>query len=417
MDGVNVIGHLMDSSGLGNTARLFMRALMKRGVSIAGLDVDGSEESADRLIPGVRYCKTVEELPYPVNLLVVSIPLLPSVWRRRFPGLIHEKFTNIGLVFWELPTVPQSWVPSLRMFDAILVSSQYVRSAIESAVPDVRTIFAEHPLDMPECVNEQNLWRDHLGFTNNDVVFAASFDLRSDFSRKNPLGVLAAFNAAFEGIPHARLLLKANGRKIADPSNPRAVEVVAAIKADPRIVFVDRIMPYEEVMHLYAACDAFVSLHRSEGLGLGPMEAMLLAKPVIATGYSGNMTYMTEQNSIPVAYQLVRPAGAAWQFGHRFAGPCAYWAEPDIDSAALAMRKLFGDANLRKSMGSAAQADLSRRQITAWAVPAWDEIRRCLSGKPNGTHRKALLRQIVAQEYLNPILRSKNMSAIIQKFR
>ena len=49
-----------------------------------------------------------------------------------------------------------------------------------------------------------------------------------------------------------------------------------------------------------AACDAYVSLHRSEGTGLTITDAMALGKPVIATGWSGNMDFMNVANSFPV---------------------------------------------------------------------------------------------------------------------
>lgn len=55
-------------------------------------------------------------------------------------------------------------------------------------------------------------------------------------------------------------------------------------------------------------CDlviCYVSLHRAEGLGLGLAEAMYLGRAVISTGYSGNLEFMNENNSLLVAYGLV----------------------------------------------------------------------------------------------------------------
>ena len=43
--------------------------------------------------------------------------------------------------------------------------------------------------------------------------------------------------------------------------------------------------------------DCYVSLHRSEGFGLTIAEAMALGKPAIATAYSGNLEFMTAENS------------------------------------------------------------------------------------------------------------------------
>ena len=54
-----------------------------------------------------------------------------------------------------------------------------------------------------------------------------------------------------------------------------------------------------------SSCDAYVSLHRSEGIGLTIAEAMGLGKPVIATGWSGNTDFMDVSNAFPVGYRLV----------------------------------------------------------------------------------------------------------------
>ena len=50
-----------------------------------------------------------------------------------------------------------------------------------------------------------------------------------------------------------------------------------------------------------SSCDAYVSLHRSEGIGLTIAEAMGLGKPVIATGWSGNTDFMDVSNAFPWA--------------------------------------------------------------------------------------------------------------------
>ena len=65
-----------------------------------------------------------------------------------------------------------------------------------------------------------------------------------------------------------------------------------------------------------AACDCYVSLHRSEGLGLTLAEAMASGKPVIATGYSGNLEFMREHESLLVPFRPRRRPG-------ELVGPCA----------------------------------------------------------------------------------------------
>jgi hypothetical protein len=95
-------------------------------------------------------------------------------------------------------------------------------------------------------------------------------------------------------------------------------------------------MPRARAYGLTAMADCFVSLHRSEGFGLGLAEAMLLGKPVIATGYSGTLDFMNRDNSLLIDYKIVeiaedRPIYTKGNF----------WAEPSIEHAASCMRQVY----------------------------------------------------------------------------
>lgn len=95
-----------------------------------------------------------------------------------------------------------------------------------------------------------------------------------------------------------------------------------------------------------ARCDCVVSLHRSEGFGLVPAEAMNFGKPVIMTNWSGNKDYMSRDNSIGIDYQLVR---LAKDYGPYKAGQ--YWAEPDVEQAAYWMKKSFSGSGTGHGAG------------------------------------------------------------------
>jgi glycosyltransferase involved in cell wall biosynthesis len=81
---------------------------------------------------------------------------------------------------------------------------------------------------------------------------------------------------------------------------------------------------------------------------------MSLGKPVIATGYSGNLDFMNKQNSILVPYELVSVGADALPYEED-----SRWAQPNIDFAAKAMRELNGDASLRTRIGHQARIDVT----------------------------------------------------------
>jgi hypothetical protein len=103
-----------------------------------------------------------------------------------------------------------------------------------------------------------------------------------------------------------------------------------------------------------ASCDCYVSLHRAEGFGLTLAEAMSLGRPVIATGYSGNLDFMTDRNSYLVAHEMapVGPGSAPYP-------PEAEWAEPDIEHAARLMREVFENQDAARQRGRLAAAEIA----------------------------------------------------------
>ena len=65
-------------------------------------------------------------------------------------------------------------------------------------------------------------------------------------------------------------------------------------------------MTSAELTGLLANCDCYISLHRSEGFGFGPADAMGLGKPVITTAYSGVTDFCNSETALPIDYELDR---------------------------------------------------------------------------------------------------------------
>jgi len=168
--------------------------------------------------------------------------------------------------------------------------------------------------------------------------------LASSFERKNPLGAIAAFRTAF-GDRRDRLLVL----KIGHPGHFPAdfARIRAAVDGAPNIRIDTGEMPQADRHALTRAADIVLSLHRSEGFGLVPAEAMLLGRPVVATGWSGNMDFMDAESAALVEYRLIPardPRGV-------FQAPGAEWADPSTESAAGHLRRLAEDADARRTLG------------------------------------------------------------------
>lgn len=304
-----------------------------------------------------------------------------------------------------------------RYLTQFCVCSPFVRHAIETAVPDVPTLHAEHPLLVNTHLEDKEAVRARLGIPRNAFVCCASFDLRSDYSRKNPNAVVSAFLQAFPGDADVRLIIKTNGNPDSIFMNSRMKMLVESIRSDNRFVLITETLPYEKVLSIYDACDVFISLHRAEGLGLGPMEAMLLGKLVIATGYSGNMAYMTEQNSMPIPYRLIEPLQVSWQYKRSFAGDTASWADVNIEQAALALRVARNNPELSKSLAARGAREIREKQAAAWGGNYLPQLMKYLDASERVPLRGALVRQVRMAEVTDPILRKLNLGMLLEIMR
>jgi len=190
------------------------------------------------------------------------------------------------------------------------------------------------------------------------VIFICSFDPSSDEIRKNPHGSIEAFRNACGSDSRALLIVKVNNATMSGRIHPIVRKLKEQCRGDSRIRLLTDALSYENVLRLYASCDVFLSLHRSEGLGLGLMEAMALGKPVIATAWSGNMSFMDHTNSCPVRYEMIPVEAKIHYYQKKFLGAQAVWANPDLAEACAWIKKLVEDPTLRTIIGRKAKEDI-----------------------------------------------------------
>ena len=252
---------------------------------------------------------------------------------------------TIGYWAWELARFPQEWASSFAFVDEVWVASRFTYDAIAPATTKP-VMLMPTAVALPKA--EPGLTRADFGLPADKFVFYFSFDFRSYVARKNPLAAVDAFRRAFpRRAAPAVLVLKTIGSEWKPDDRDDLRE---AIGGDPRILLIDREFARPRAAALLALADCFVSLHRSEGFGRGPAEAMWLGKPVITTTYSGPADFATEETALLVDYALV-PVGE-----EEYPGASGQvWAEPDIDGAAAAMRRVVADPALAKHVGRAGQ--------------------------------------------------------------
>jgi glycosyltransferase involved in cell wall biosynthesis len=262
----------------------------------------------------------------------------------------------VGYWAWEIPEVPPEWRPALACVSQVWVPSHFTAAVLEPLLPGrVRVVPPALALIPPVA---SALGRAAFGLPEDAVVVLVSFNLASSFARKNPFAAIAAFRGAFGDRPDRILLLKVGHPEHAPADFARLAQMAHA----PNIRLETHTLPPEDRHALTACADIVLSLHRGEGFGLVLAEAMLLGKPVVATGWSGNTDFMDGSNAALVGYRLVpaRDDRSVYR---------GLWAEPDVAEAAALLRTLADDAAARRDLGERARLStldrLDGRELTA----------------------------------------------------
>jgi glycosyltransferase involved in cell wall biosynthesis len=297
------------------------------------------------------------DAPYDTSIFFVNVDQTELVRGGARSGRKH----NIGFWTWELEELPRQWDRAFDAYDEIWVPSSFCQAAIaaRSPVPVVR---------IPYCVKPAKgspSTRLDFGIDPGRFVFLSVFDMRSGFGRKNPLAAMLAFQEAFAGQQDCELIVKVNHAN----SNPAGLSRLRAEASRHRVRVIEDTFRHGEVEALIRCADCIVSLHRAEGFGLVLAEAMLFEKPVIATGYSGNLDFTTPSTAFLVSYQLQRVGPENPPYPEH-----CFWANPRIDDAANQMRIVYQNEFLRAQRARAGRA-LIEAKFSCQAVGAAMEAR------------------------------------------
>jgi glycosyltransferase involved in cell wall biosynthesis/SAM-dependent methyltransferase len=318
---LNVAGYLNAELGVGEVARQLIAALDSRRLPllpvglIAPLSRQGHDFAAPRRIAA----------PFDINLICVNADGLPAFAKEAGKAFFEGRY-SIGVWWWELSAFPEQNRDAFEFLDEVWVGTRFIADALQPVSP-VPVFHLPLPIQVPAGLERS---REMFGLAPNDFVFLFSFDYNSVFKRKNPLDLVDAFTRAFGPGDGVRLVVKSiNSDR--DRDNHDLLRIAAEPHAHVQLI--ERYLPAEDNQRLLASCDAYVSLHRSEGFGIGLAEAMLHGKPVVATAYGGNTDFLSQNTGFPVSYTLVPVGEGAWPYD-----PDAEWAQPDLEDAVHQMR-------------------------------------------------------------------------------
>lgn len=358
---VAFFGPISASSGLGSAARGYANALSMLNINLEVIDTTASlypEEDGSIASPS-----SAPDL----IILHQNADSLTNLFRFCDRKLLDGVYT-IGIWVWELMAFRPQWIEAFGAVDEVWTPSTFVSEAIQAAAPlgvPVRTI--PHVVEAHIPVSRYD--RSHFGIPDEAFAFLCTFDASSAFERKNPTAVLEAFTEAFNGDPAAFLVMKFHS------SHADAAKIAAMRRKyeASNVLFLDVLMSTDELTALRELADCLVSAHRAEGFGLNVAEAMAVGKPVIATAYSGNLSFCDDTNSL-----LVRASLREVQEGTRHYPAGSVWGQPDHQGLVSAMRRVVADRGAARALGQRAaetiREELGRERVAALITNALEEV-------------------------------------------
>lgn len=283
--GINVYGYLNELSGLSESARSNIKALLEN-------DIDVNIKSFTYNHTPNEYLKEKStNINFPINLIHININFIEKFIQDVGIDFLKNKY-NIAYWAWEFSEPPIEIIEYANLFDEIWTPSDFcVNSFNKLTLKPVIKI--PHPIEIPQ---KKAITKNTKKFT-----FLSVFDSVSSLERKNPMATIRTFLNVFKNNPEVELILKTHNLDQFKEEKQRFSKIITENK---NIKLINEKLSKEKLNELFYNCDAYISLHRSEGFGLTLAEAMSYGKPVIATGYSGNLEFMNINNSFLVPYEL-----------------------------------------------------------------------------------------------------------------
>ncbi|MEK4511341.1 glycosyltransferase family 4 protein [Paenibacillus sp. FSL K6-2524] len=338
-------GPVNRASGLGIASREYVKALRQQGVNTTVREVRSREPQTSKKQKVLIY-------HYSPNTL--------NIRKER------EQFKTIIInTVWETTRIPSRWIKPINQVDAVCVPSLQNKQAMRNSGIRIPVYIVPHGVNARKFTPRMK--KQPSKKTNDKFVFISIFGFQH---RKNPEALLKAYWEEFTATDNVLLIIKTNG--YASYENERWIrnriqaykDRLNIRKNTAPIQIIAQHLNSNSLRSIYAQGHAFVLPTRGEGVGLPFLESLASGVPVITTGGGGHMDFLTSNNSFLVQYKMRPPiigmnrkSSISRQFRHLFSEKGQLWAEPDIGSLKMQMRKAYENPLLCKLKGQRARHD------------------------------------------------------------
>lgn len=351
-----------DTTGYAIAAKSYVRALLNTNVNLTwtpmmpgnrlklGYDTYEGQTWPCPLL--ARVCN--RQIDYD-TVLIHTVPEYFPYWMKKEQ---RRRVQVFGYTVWELDTLPGHWPDILNRLDGVIVPCRWNAEVFRNSGVKVPIHVVPHisqfeltPPPAPEAT--ESLLRKLGGRSSisSEYIF---YTIGFWTNRKGLDLVVDAYWKAFDKNDSVLLIIKTckkdltkwrrswwSGFRLRNPLVRDTIHRLAKQVPSPApwIVLEDELSD-DEIHALHQLGNAYVSLPRAEGWGLGAFEAARMGKPIIMASYGGQTDFLAPDLAYLVEFQMVPVHEPIWSASysseHR-------WAEPSAAQAAEYMRHLFND--------------------------------------------------------------------------
>ena len=354
--GVNIIGFFDYCIGISDVGRMFISAITKSNIpfTIKPLKSVIHPRISDEELSTLKNYYT-NELVFNSNINFTDVESISNI--PKIMGYKKNSF-NYQVFWWEYDSGLEDIQDCFNLVDNVIIYTDFIKHTLKAHgfKNKITKMLLPYVPPANSLIKPQAIVRAKLGIPINRYIFMFSFDYHSSFDRKNPIGVINAFKNVVSVCPGSFLVIKTTNAERYPLNRASLQQYIQRNNLNDSVKVIDNYFSKNEYYELINSIDCFVSLHRGEGLGLNLLDAMSLRKPVVATGFGGNIEFMNKQNSFIVDFTLSKSNDRCKNYKN-----VKRWAEPSIEHATEIMRDLVNNPDKGVEIGDKAKSFIENK--------------------------------------------------------
>lgn len=327
------------TSGYASAAKGYLADYVLRAIPVSWTPLCFDNSSNDRRYYVDALAESVIEREY-TSYNRVIVHSTPDIWSNYIKE--YSKIEDIiGYCTWETNKLPNEWVEYINLMPEVWVPSNFNKdcffnSGVKSNIKVVPHIWHKQSL----YKKSQIVINDYCNNTipDNKYTFYCIGELNF---RKGITDLISTFNKLNDVYPNTQLILKIHYRDYTNTNRQHCISEVSKLtdKLGKSIYLVLNNLTNDEVLALHSFGDCYVSLNKGEGFGLTIFDAFNYQKPVITTGYGGQIDFLGENYKGLVKYKIDKVSGME-KFSTNYSID-QEWGYPDLDHAYNLMKKCY----------------------------------------------------------------------------